>query len=126
MLALSRLDHPKKSIERALEKHAVDDPELSGWTRPVIRGTPPIMLFCPTCANILTILRDDSGLNKWSCATCPYEFPIDKQMTTRTKLKRKEIDDVMGGEDSWKNVDSTDGEWSRVGSHSEAARMVPA
>lgn len=29
-------------------------------------------------------------------------------MTSRTKLKRKEVDDVMGGEDSWKNVDSTD------------------
>jgi DNA-directed RNA polymerase III subunit RPC11 len=24
-------------------------------------------------------------------------------------LKRKEVDDVLGGEDSWKNVDSTAG-----------------
>ena len=30
-------------------------------------------------------------------------------MTTRQHLKRKEVDDVMGGEESWKNVDSTDG-----------------
>lgn len=29
-------------------------------------------------------------------------------MTTRQHLKRKEVDDVMGGEESWKNVDSTD------------------
>lgn len=68
------------------------------------------MLFCPTCANCLIIQLDDHGNNKWSCQTCPYEFPIIRQMTTRLHLKRKEVDDVMGGEDSWKNVDSTDGE----------------
>lgn len=27
----------------------------------------------------------------------------------RTYLKRKAVDDVLGGEDSWKNVDSTEG-----------------
>lgn len=68
------------------------------------------MLFCPTCANCLIIQLDDQGNNKWSCHTCPYEFPIVRQMTTRQHLKRKEVDDVMGGEESWKNVDSTDGE----------------
>ncbi|CAO1632593.1 unnamed protein product [Parajaminaea phylloscopi] len=66
------------------------------------------MLFCPTCANILLIGQDESSKNEWACSTCPYHFPIVKQMTSRTKLKRKEVDDVMGGEDSWKNVDSTD------------------
>ncbi|PWN20624.1 putative Rpc11-DNA-directed RNA polymerase III subunit C11 [Microstroma glucosiphilum] len=66
------------------------------------------MLFCPTCANILLIGHDDSGRNEWVCPTCPYHFPITKQITKRTQLRRKEVDDVMGGEDSWKNVDSTD------------------
>lgn len=70
------------------------------------------MLFCPTCANCLIIQLDDHGNNKWSCHTCPYEFPIVRQMTTRQHLKRKQVDDVMGGEESWKNVDSTDGELS--------------
>jgi DNA-directed RNA polymerase III subunit RPC11 len=32
----------------------------------------------------------------------------------RTHLKRKEVDDVLGGKDSWANVDSVDGESSRV------------
>lgn len=27
----------------------------------------------------------------------------------RTYLKRKQVDDVMGGADSWKNVDTTGG-----------------
>lgn len=31
------------------------------------------------------------------------------QYIERTYLKRKEVDDVLGGEDSWKNVDSTQG-----------------
>ncbi|KAI5886135.1 uncharacterized protein SCHCODRAFT_01107091 [Schizophyllum commune H4-8] len=64
------------------------------------------MLFCPTCANLL-VISSDTGLNKWSCNTCPYEFPITKQMTTRTRMKRKEIDDVFGGDEQWKHAQST-------------------
>ncbi|PWN41730.1 hypothetical protein IE81DRAFT_314731 [Ceraceosorus guamensis] len=64
-------------------------------------------LFCPTCANGLLISTEGEG-NKWTCQTCPYEFPITKQMTTRVRLRRKQVDDIMGGEDAWKNVDATD------------------
>ncbi|KIM81039.1 hypothetical protein PILCRDRAFT_821877 [Piloderma croceum F 1598] len=28
-------------------------------------------------------------------------------MTSRTRLKRKEVDDVLGGEEMWKHADST-------------------
>ncbi|CAE6468618.1 unnamed protein product [Rhizoctonia solani] len=66
------------------------------------------MLFCPTCANILIISAEASGYNKWACQTCPYEFPITKQMTSRTRLQRKEVDDVLGGDAMWKDVDQTD------------------
>lgn len=31
------------------------------------------------------------------------------QHTTRKLLQRKEVDDVLGGADAWKNVDSTEG-----------------
>lgn len=31
------------------------------------------------------------------------------QFNTRHKLRRKEVDDVLGGEETWKNVDQTDG-----------------
>ncbi|KAF9514065.1 hypothetical protein BS47DRAFT_1329119 [Hydnum rufescens UP504] len=57
------------------------------------------MLFCPTCANMLIISIDDGSTNHWSCQTCPYKFPITKQMTSRTKLKRKAVDDVLGAAD---------------------------
>ena len=85
------------------------------------------MLFCPTCANLL-VISTETGLNKWACNTCAYEFPITKQvravsnfnaqtiicfvfsqMTSRTRLKRKEVDDVLGGDDMWKHADSTAG-----------------
>ena len=69
-------------------------------------------LFCPTCANMLLIGADDSGAYKWACSTCPFEFPIEKQMTSRTSLPRKEVDDIMGGDEAWKNVDSVEGEYA--------------
>jgi len=31
-------------------------------------------------------------------------------MTSRTRLKRKEVDDVLGGDEMWKHADSTAGE----------------
>ncbi|OCH91607.1 hypothetical protein OBBRIDRAFT_803154 [Obba rivulosa] len=64
------------------------------------------MLFCPNCANLL-VISAETGYNKWACNTCPYEFPITKQMTSRTKLKRKEVDDVLGGDEMWKHADAT-------------------
>lgn len=73
-------------------------------------ATHRVMLFCPNCANVVTVLPSSStGENKWTCPTCPFEFPMDRQVTSRIRLERKQVDDVMGGEDSWKNVDSTDG-----------------
>ncbi|EEB96222.1 hypothetical protein MPER_04676, partial [Moniliophthora perniciosa FA553] len=64
------------------------------------------MLFCPTCANLL-VVSSETGFNKWACNTCPYEFPITKQARSSTKLKRKEVDDVLGGDEMWKHADST-------------------
>jgi len=55
-------------------------------------------LFCPTCSNLL-VISSETGYNKWACNTCPYEFPITKQMTSRTTLNRKQVDDVLGGVD---------------------------
>ena len=63
-------------------------------------------LFCPSCSNLL-VISSETGFNKWACNTCPYEFPITKQMTSRTRLERKQVDDVLGGEEMWKHADST-------------------
>ncbi|KAA1116168.1 RNA polymerase III C11 subunit [Puccinia graminis f. sp. tritici] len=62
---------------------------------------------CPTCSNMLVVSRA-TGENKFECSTCPYEYPIYRNYTDRTVLTRKEADDVLGGEDAWKNVDQTE------------------
>ncbi|KAK0494214.1 transcription factor S-II-domain-containing protein [Armillaria luteobubalina] len=52
-----------------------------------------MILFCPSCANIL-IIGDADGKNRWVCQTCPYKFPINKQHTSRTLLDSKKVDDM--------------------------------
>lgn len=37
-----------------------------------------------------------------------YMLTSITQHTSRKQLKRKEVDDVLGGADAWKNVDSTE------------------
>ena len=70
--------------------------------------TPTMLTFCPNCSNMLLISAGDDGLNRFYCSTCPYEFKINGlQMYDRKKLNRKEVDDVLGGEGTWDNVDQT-------------------
>ena len=43
-----------------------------------------------------------------ACRTCPYQYIVKKKMYETIRMKRKEVDDVLGGDDAWENVDSTD------------------
>ncbi|PVU84794.1 hypothetical protein BB559_006316 [Furculomyces boomerangus] len=66
------------------------------------------MLFCPSCCNLL-LIKTEAGDNNESCfvcQTCPYMYPIHRPLVTRTLLKKKQVDDVLGGENAWQNVDS--------------------
>ena len=83
-----------------------------------------MLLFCPNCSNTLTIRRGLDNANRWICQTCPYEYPIGRELVDRHKLPRKQIDDVMGGEDSWKNVDSTEVACTRRGCEGERAYFM--
>ncbi len=72
-----------------------------------------MLLFCPLCGGLLLVSnRDDSS--SFKCRTCAYNFPVPEGVAyaSRVELKRKTVDDVLGGEDAWKNVDSTDGKSS--------------
>ncbi|GJJ12144.1 hypothetical protein Clacol_006385 [Clathrus columnatus] len=66
----------------------------------------------------------ESGYNKWACNTCPYEFPITKQMTSRTRLRRKQVDDVLGGEETWKDADQTEKQCDRCESNRAYYRQL--
>lgn len=86
-----------------------------------------MLSFCPNCSNMLLvssrtwesfkvlslteglqISTADSGIHRLTCPTCPYEFPIaGVEIFDRKELPRKEIDDVLGGDGAWENVDQT-------------------
>ena len=64
------------------------------------------MLFCPSCANILLIEKTPADF-RFFCKTCPYVFRVEQRFENKLKLERKEVDDVMGGEETWKNASKT-------------------
>eukprot|EP00906_Rhabdomonas_costata_P018112 RCo026394 len=64
------------------------------------------MLFCPCCGNLL-LVESTEHLLRFFCQTCPYVCPVKETVSERMVLKRKKVDDVMGGEDSWKDADRT-------------------
>jgi len=65
-----------------------------------------MLLFCPTCANILECEEGLNACYRFSCSTCPYIYNITKRISSRTYTKLKEVDDVLGGAAAWENVDS--------------------
>ncbi|CAK0783326.1 hypothetical protein CVIRNUC_006525 [Coccomyxa viridis] len=64
--------------------------------------------FCPTCANLL-VVDVDSGQPLFKCQTCPYIYTVDREISRDAQLRKKEVDDVLGGSDAWKNVQTTTG-----------------
>ncbi|KAL8873618.1 MAG: hypothetical protein Q9174_000943 [Haloplaca sp. 1 TL-2023] len=73
-----------------------------------------MLLFCPVCSNALTVSlapateEDPEGQNRLECRTCPYEYLINDMLYERKTMKRKEVDDVLGGKDAWANADKTE------------------
>ncbi|PQE21271.1 dna-directed RNA polymerase iii subunit rpc10 protein [Rutstroemia sp. NJR-2017a WRK4] len=76
-----------------------------------------MLLFCPTCSNILTVSPtpvssspspEDAGLNRLECLTCPYQYILQKAIYDRKTFKREEKEDVFGGPGMWDNADKTE------------------
>eukprot|EP00850_Spirogloea_muscicola_P005625 SM000026S08874 [mRNA] locus=s26:223338:224061:+ [translate_table: standard] len=63
------------------------------------------MEFCPTCGNILLVEHAAGQGVRFFCQTCPFIYNIDRKLSKRLQLVKKEVDDVLGGEEAWKNVD---------------------
>lgn len=53
--------------------------------------------------------EDFVGQNRFQCLTCPYHFVIDKRYYERKYMKKKEVEDILGGKGAWDNVDKTEG-----------------
>jgi hypothetical protein len=53
--------------------------------------------------------EDYVGQNRFECLTCPYQFVINKRYYERKYMKKKEVEDILGGKGAWDNVDKTEG-----------------
>jgi DNA-directed RNA polymerase subunit M/transcription elongation factor TFIIS len=87
----------------------------SKQTSSVLSLTFPV---CPTCSNMLRVSKvppgdptteDYVGQNRFECLTCPYHFVINKRYFERKYMKKKEVEDILGGKGAWDNVDKTQG-----------------
>ncbi|RLN95569.1 hypothetical protein BBJ28_00011427 [Nothophytophthora sp. Chile5] len=45
---------------------------------------------------------------RFFCQTCPYLFQITDKVEKKVPLQRKQVDDVLGGDEAWENVDQTE------------------
>ena len=71
-----------------------------------------MLTFCPSCANMLLVTTNAAGADaspclKLICQTCPYAYDVTKTLRDDVPVTRKEVDDVLGGDDAWKTVDKT-------------------
>ena len=48
------------------------------------------------------------GSLRFYCQTCPYLQRVEETITKRIPLVRKKVDDILGGDKAWENVDQTD------------------
>jgi DNA-directed RNA polymerase III subunit RPC11 len=91
-----------------------------------------MLTFCPTCGNLLAIEKKKKKKNRGDeeeeendfggdddeendalqllCKTCPYSYSIRDKHWSKTDVpitNKKRVDDVLGGDEAWKNVDTT-------------------
>ena len=82
--------------------------DLGNMSSSGVAGEQCSMQFCPVCGTLLLVRVDpDTGL-RWQCQACPYTNCPTKTRRVAQPLKQKQVDDVLGGEEAWANVDQTD------------------
>ncbi|KAK4552482.1 RNA polymerase III C11 subunit [Recurvomyces mirabilis] len=65
------------------------------------------MLIISRIPSSHTAPDEDTNANKtrFECRTCPYQMVLDRRYYERKEMSLKTPEDVLGGADSWKNVD---------------------
>ncbi|KAI8265728.1 DNA-directed RNA polymerase III subunit RPC10 [Colletotrichum sp. SAR11_239] len=80
-----------------------------------------MLLFCPNCANILTVSAYAGVRNRLECRTCPFEHAITEPIYSRREFERKEREDVFGGPGEWDNADKARAQCPKDGCNGEEA-----
>ncbi|KAI8910906.1 hypothetical protein EDD86DRAFT_189203 [Gorgonomyces haynaldii] len=62
------------------------------------------MFYCPHCGNVLLLQEPE----KLKCQSCIFEYRIERALRRKVLFENKQVDDVLGGEEQWDNVDQTD------------------
>ena len=78
------------------------------------------MKFCPKCGNLLIVEEGETqesinggedtvnvGVVQFRCQTCRYMNEITQTFSSLVQTKKKGVDDVLGGDEAWKDVDKT-------------------
>lgn len=61
--------------------------------------------FCPYCGNLLLI--EGGSCLRFFCSSCPFVFPITRELSHKLPLTRKVVDHILS-EDDWKSAQKTD------------------
>ncbi|RDW92571.1 DNA-directed RNA polymerase subunit [Coleophoma crateriformis] len=83
-----------------------------------------MLLFCPSCSNVLTVSQttvDNEPTNRLECLTCPYEYVISKRYYERKIFTRPDREDVFGGPGAWDNADKSQTQCPKEGCDGEEA-----
>ena len=67
------------------------------------------MHFCVYCGSLLLIESAPNGGSRFCCPTCPFVHNISKTIVAKAAIKKKVVDDILGGSSAWDNVDRTEG-----------------
>jgi DNA-directed RNA polymerase III subunit RPC11 len=76
------------------------------------------MRFCPWDGSLLIV--DNAGTDghfRFRCVACPYVDRIrpDRPVQVRERKAAKKADDVLGGEEAWKDVSTTEASCPKCG-----------
>ena len=70
------------------------------------------MWFCPLDGTLLQVRQtehsaEDLACSNFVCVTCSYTCRITNVVAKKAYPPRKMVDDILGGESAWENVDRT-------------------
>ncbi|KAL3793205.1 hypothetical protein HJC23_000747, partial [Cyclotella cryptica] len=52
-------------------------------------------------------IQTNANTHYFACTTCPHSQPITTPQIQKSYPTRKKVDDILGGENAWDNVDRT-------------------